>query len=230
MSKTQRAGPFPRRGAEPQLFFATNRANIITLFTSGLIRAREGLEKYYDDLLRHCLGRIPLWFRGCPLSLLTELSGSQPGLFPVLVELEQKGLLGEDDPVLAADLTVHRWGDMGADERPLCVLPIGPIPIGAVKALHFRERGERDDFNARAFDNALGLPNMEVTSGVFTPGGPSATEIVAALKNISGERVPRAVPPTRLCDGCCRHAGFPTAVYGCVDGGTRSCGVVSCGW
>ena len=44
-----------------RLVFATNRANVLPILSSGLVRPMAAYEKYYDDLLAYCPGLIRIY-------------------------------------------------------------------------------------------------------------------------------------------------------------------------
>lgn len=168
-----------------RLVFATNRANVLPILSSGLVRPMAAYEKYYDDLLAYCPGLIPLWPNGVPASVVPLLSSGEPGMFPVLVELDPKLMMSSPQSSLSLDCKV-----MGPETNPasggvLCHLLSSPIPVAAVKCLHFSSKDHMEDFEARDFDNVLALPPLQVTPAAFVAGGPDPTEFAAALKAIS---------------------------------------------
>lgn len=168
-----------------RLVFATNRANVLPILSSGLVRPMAAYEKYYDDLLAYCPGLIPLWPNGVPASVVPLLSSGEPGMFPVLVELDPKLMMSQPQSSLSLDCKV-----MGPEATPasggvLCHLLSSPIPVAAVKCLHFSSKDHMEDFEARDFDNVLALPPLQVTPAAFVAGGPDPAEFATALKAIS---------------------------------------------
>lgn len=170
-------------GERSGLFYATNRANVLPILSSGLVRPVAAYEKYYDDLLMHCPGQIPIWTGGFPRSLLTLLVAREPGLFPVLLELDRSKLGGGVLTTITSDLRVLGAEQGGATETSLCELVGAPIPLAAIKSLGFATPEDLSDFQARAFENLLPLPPMAVTPTTFTEGGPDPEAFKAALRN-----------------------------------------------
>lgn len=168
-----------------RLVFATNRANVLPILSSGLVRPMAAYEKYYDDLLSYCPGLIPLWPNGVRASVVPLLSSGEPGMFPVLVELDPKLMMSQPQSSLSLDCEVIGPEATPAGRSVLCHLLSSPIPIAAVKCLHFSSKGHMEDFEARDFDNVLALPPLQVTPAAFVAGGPDPAKFAAALKTIS---------------------------------------------
>jgi hypothetical protein len=150
----------------------------------------EAYEKYYDDLLAYCPGLIPLWPNGVPASIVPLLSSGEPGMFPVLLELDPKLMMSQPQSSLSLDCKV-----MGPEATPssanvLCHLMRSPIPFAAVKCLHFSSQDHMEDFEARDFDNVLALPPLQLTPAAFVTSGPDSAQISAALRAVT---VPAAV-------------------------------------
>ncbi|MGP1308870.1 MAG: hypothetical protein ACTS27_01580 [Phycisphaerales bacterium] len=166
----------------PRLLFATNRANILPVLSSGLIRGRQAYEKYYDDLLEPARGRIPVWRGAVPSELRDALTGGVRGMYPVVAELSPS-LLGQSDVVAIR-------GDGGTvrlteQQRPQSddygYLIGGPVPISAVTTLHFGSPDDLEDFKARDFDNVLPLPAMAVSEELFGVENAASIDLLAAI-------------------------------------------------
>ena len=166
----------------PRLLFATNRANILPVLSSGLVRGRQAYEKYYNDLLEPASGRIPVWRGSVPAELRDALTGGVRGLYPVVAELSPT-LLGESDVVaIRSDGSTMRLTEQ---QRPrsddLGYLIGGPVPIGVVTALHFGNPEDLEDFKARDFDNVLPLPAMAVSEQLFAVENAAGVDLLAAI-------------------------------------------------
>jgi hypothetical protein len=169
---------------ENRLLFATNRANVLSILSSGLIRARAAYEKYYDDLLALCPGQFLLFHREFPRSLLPFLSDQEPGLFPVLVEVDPKGLLASPTQIrITRDLALN-MDQSGVNEDVLCDVVSAPIPIAAVTRLCFASQDHLDDFQARSFENMLPLPPLAVTATAFGENGPEPERFKSVLQSV----------------------------------------------
>ena len=169
----------------PGLMFATNRANVLPILSSGLIRPRAAYEKYYTDLLAYCPGLIPLWPNGVPKSVIPLLSSEEPGMFPLLVELDPQLVEAPPQAMLTIDCRAVDEGAHVAGADALCHLMGAPIPFAAVKCLHFANHGDLEDFAARDFDNVLALPPLQVTPALFTADGPELTQLTTALQAVN---------------------------------------------
>lgn len=166
----------------PRLLFATNRANILPVLSSGLVRGRQAYEKYYDDLLEPASGRIPVWRGSVPAELRDALTGGVRGVYPVVAELAPS-LLGESNVVaIRRDGGTERLTDQHRPQSDdLGYLIGGPVPISAVTTLHFGGPDDLEDFKARDFDNVLLLPKMAVSDDLFAAAGPAGVDLLAAI-------------------------------------------------
>lgn len=171
-----------------RFYFATNRANVLPILSSGLIRPRAAYAKYYADFLEHCPGLIPLFPYGVPTSLLSLLSSGEPGMFPVLVELDPKKMMSRPRLILDADCKAIDADAVTGGHSILCSFVGSPIPFAAVRVLHFINEENREDFEARDFDNVLPLPPLQVTPTAFIAGGPDPAHFASALGGLQPAR------------------------------------------
>lgn len=170
---------------DKRLLFATNRANVLSILSSGLIRPRAAYDKYYDDLLALCPGHIPLFHRSFPRSLVPLLSSSEAGLFPVLVEIDPRRLPAAGKGArVKTDLTLGQGG-AGHDESVLCELIGAPIPAAAITRLCFASQENLDDFQARDFENVPVSFPLALTAPAFGDGGPDPDQFRAVLQGIT---------------------------------------------
>lgn len=170
---------------ESQLLFATNRANVLPILSSGLIRPRAAYDKYYEDLLSLSSGHLPLWRGGFPASLVPLVTGQEQGMFPVLVAIDPKQLANAARPRILHDLTMVVDKLKRTAQNTLCELFSEPLPISCIKALYFASQDNLDDFQARDFNNILALPPLEVKPSAFIKAGPDPEKFKDALKGVS---------------------------------------------
>lgn len=173
-----------------RLVFATNRANVLPILSSGLVRPIAAYEKYYDDLLSRCPGLIPVWPGDVPASVVPLLTAGQPGMFPVLVEFDPAAADLRVVACVAPDGVARPNGDVGPDSDVLCNLVGSPIPYSAISCLHFLTETDRDDFNARDFENVLPLPPLKVSPGLFSRVGVEVELVESALRSASSIGAP----------------------------------------
>src|SRR4051812_34284096 len=84
-----------KEDARPWLVL-TNRSNVVDYIASGLVRPKEGLEKYYVDLSDLVSLRVPVVLG--PLSPeLTAHVAERPTQFPVALELVAEAITPTDD-------------------------------------------------------------------------------------------------------------------------------------
>jgi len=166
----------------PRLLFATNRANILPVLSSGLVRGRQAYEKYYDDLLEPARGRIPVWRGSVPGELRDTLTGGVKGVYPVVAELSPS-LLGQSDVVAirGAGGTERLTEQQRPQSDDLGYLIGGPVPISAVTTLYFGSPEDLEDFKARDFDNVLPLPAMAVSEDLFAVESAAGVDLPAVI-------------------------------------------------
>lgn len=170
---------------EHRLIFATNRANVLSVLSSGLIRPRAAYDKYYDDLLALCPGHIPLFRRSFPRSLVPLLSGSEAGLFPVLVEIDPQRLSPAGKGARARSESATNSETAGHSEQLPCDLVSSPIPAAAITRLCFLSQENLDDFQARDFENVPASVPLAVDTSAVAEGGPAPDQFKSVLQGIT---------------------------------------------
>lgn len=165
-----------------RLLFATNRANILPVLSSGLVRGRQAYEKYYDDLLEPAAGRIPVWCGRVPREMHDVLTGGIRGVYPVVAELSPSLLVQSDVVAIRGNGNIERLTKQhGSRSDDLGYLIGGPIPISAVTTLHFDNLDNLEDFKARDFDNVLPLPTMVVSEDLFDSECANGVDLLAGI-------------------------------------------------
>lgn len=164
---------------QERLLFATNRANVLPIFSSGFIRPRAAYEKYYDDLLKYWQGHLMLWHNGFPSPLLPLLSEGN-GMFPILLDIDKNLLPKTKTRIqLRKDFTTTESKGFKLSRNTICELFQTPIPISAIKALCFKTEDNLEDFRARSFENTLPLPSLSVDPLLFNTAGPDPEKFAA---------------------------------------------------
>lgn len=164
---------------QDRLLFATNRANVLPILSSGFIRPRAAYEKYYDDLLKYWQGHLMLWHNGFPAPLLPLLSEGD-GMFPILLDIDKSQLPKTKTRIqLRRDFTTAESKVFKLSRNTICELFQTPIPISAIKALCFTTKDNLEDFKARGFDNTLPLPSLSVEPLLFNTLGPDPEQFAA---------------------------------------------------
>jgi len=140
--------PELQQPATPRLLLPTNRWNLLAFLTSGLVTPREGLSKYYVDLLEACPGRLPLLTRSCPPEIQRLSSSEDPRTaFPVLIEVSPSITAGRPEDPIVLD--------------GLILVPDTIVDISQVVAVHFRNQAELDEHQVRVNDFA-NMPADEI--------------------------------------------------------------------
>ncbi len=172
------------------LLFLTNRFNVLRILSSGFIGPRAWFPKYYKDLLDQSPGRIVLFRGGVSQSVGNAVLEEGETSLPVILEIETEALGSLPLPALTSE-------GVGAQE-PLgskgCVAWAGSgcIPFFALRALHFRLPAEKEEFEARGYDNipANAVP-LAVTPALFETDGPDLSALLTWLKTLPDEDGPQ---------------------------------------
>lgn len=187
-------------GDFPVFYLPTNRWNLLAFLTAGLVTPRQGLTKYYADLLDDCPGRLPLISGPCPDGLTELLSREDPlTAFPVLIEFDS-----------AIQIPAHTPVGAGVTAPELVV------DVVHIAAVHFRNDAELEEHRLRGGDFA-NMPGDEiplrVSPQMFGGGSTSIEELTGWL---------RALPRPRLADadfrGADRQAGALVAALDVAPG------------
>lgn len=188
---TERQMTLPRRSVrknrvEPaNLYVLTNRANVLSMLSCGLLRPLDGYEKYYRDILELCPGRLTVWCGPVPVNVPSLVSDPEDRLFPVILELD--GTMIRGNSIRAIDRNLQPCEtDLPADAaRIMCILPGCVIPVCAVKAIHFQAEQESEDFKARTFDNIdFGKIPSRITPMLFKGPEVVPENFLSIMKNI----------------------------------------------
>ena len=122
-------------------FLPTNRHNLTKMLAVRALLTHEAFaDKYYDDLLQLCPGRVPLVAGGVPQSLLEIVAPDEHDI-PALLEI--------DMPVGSAPVA---GGPAWA--------PAGPLPISWLKAIHFRSDTDRAEYLQNEYEDVRPVPEL----------------------------------------------------------------------
>ncbi|MCP3138686.1 hypothetical protein [Pyxidicoccus xibeiensis] len=173
-------------------FLVTNRYNLLEILSSGLIVPREGIEKYYPDLLERALGRLILV--GAPFNegvLALASDKTDPTSFPVALELDNHRLSVGKIPSLGGD--GHPMEQAIGDPTAIAWAPVGAVPISAVKCVHFASERDREEHEARRYENI----RVDALPGRISPelfsNAESRVSQEAFLKWLSSLPVPQGI-------------------------------------
>ncbi|MEJ1180989.1 MULTISPECIES: hypothetical protein [unclassified Pseudarthrobacter] len=132
-----------------RLFLLTNRMNLIGILSSRVLAPRESFHKYYADLLELSPGWVPLLTVQPTAQLVERVVAERGAGAPVLVELSESGLKGQqpDSPVTYVRAAL----------------------LSDVVAIHFREEKSLREHRARGYSNVHPHEDLlRVSSELFT--------------------------------------------------------------
>lgn len=148
--------PTTRRDTAARAVVPTCRSNVLEWLSSGLITPKRAFAKYYEDALALREDVVPAMRVPVPAGCL-QVEGSV-GNFPVLVEVDDAAV---------------RWLEDGS----VGYLPSTPLTVA--RALHFRDENERDEFEARVYDNVLATRvALAVSPEIFVPSPESSIAMI----------------------------------------------------
>ncbi|MDX8152088.1 hypothetical protein SK069_10820 [Patulibacter brassicae] len=155
----------------------TNRSNVVDYIASGLVRPKEGLEKYYADLSDLVPLRVPVV--AGPLSVeLIERVADRPIHFPVALEI-------------AADAVSST-----TDDR---VGSLKVATLDAIAKVHLETEDDLDELVARTFDNVdWSRVEYAVSPELFSGGDLTLEAVREALSGTQDGPAPKFELEDRL--------------------------------
>ncbi|WP_217913074.1 hypothetical protein [Miltoncostaea marina] len=130
-----------------EYLFLTNRYNLLEIQSSGLLAPVEAFDKYYDDLLRLCPGRVVLLTGPVdPRTAALVTEADDPGAFPVILQFtarrtfQAERLEGDEQ---TAGLT---------DSPPAALAVEGALAVGDA-VVHFRSDAELTEHRLSSYEN-----------------------------------------------------------------------------
>ena len=167
-------------GGSTGWFLPTNRHNLLKMLAVRAVLPFEAFaDKYYDDLLRLCPGRLPLLRGGMPTSLLPQIAVEEFDI-PVLLEISVEALASRPD------------------EGSTVWAPPGPLPLRWLKAIHFRSELDREEFLRNEYADVRPVPNLcAVSPALFTVEGDAGTTAAFLSAAVRPEREPDFVAADR---------------------------------
>jgi len=167
------------------LYFLTNRMNALSVLSSGLIRSREAFDKkYYEDLLGLLSGRLVLWKSGIPKSVVDATSEMTQIGFPVVFEIETKGISAKKLYCLKKNMKIiETKGSLAAGSMAL--FPDGVLSLSDIVAVHFRTDDELVNFSSQKMGNLdTEYCNLKVTPELFSVGNADWDSIRIILEGL----------------------------------------------
>jgi hypothetical protein len=171
----------------PNLYFVTNRLNLLEVLSSRFIAPRASYGKYYSDLLEVCPGRVPLVTAPIASSLVDAVA-SDTELFPVAIEIDASNLNELKAPALES---TGRTRDAGVNMNTLAWAPEFVVPLSWCRRVAFRSADELREHVARKYENVPehSLP-QEVDASIFASS--NTRELLEWFKNLPASRGPSA--------------------------------------
>jgi hypothetical protein len=134
------------------LVVLSNRYNLLEFISSGMIECKEGISKYYQDLLSLSPpGVIPVLRAPISAEVAALANSESETAFPVAIALDSKALTTRKLPAICAtgEAAMLSIGD----EDGIGWLGAGAIPLAAVTAVYFRSKEELEEHRAREYAN-----------------------------------------------------------------------------
>ena len=123
---------------EVRLYFLTNRMNLLTILSAGILYPADQSWRYTSDSRDICDGNIPVWENLFPIELKPCFE-AEDAASPVIIEF---------GPMLR---------ELGASYGAVFINGVAvfskPVPITLVKKIHFRTSAELEDFELRTFED-----------------------------------------------------------------------------
>ena len=172
------------------VFFATNRHNLLRLMAARMLMPLSGFaQKHYGDLLEVCPGRIPLLAASVAGSFADRVTREVPDI-PVLLEIRSDSLTATDVPSLLRDGR-RAVGPVGSAQA-VAWAGGGCVGMTPIEAIHTASEADRNEIEARAFDDVPDFSGMlRVSPSLFEGRAlkPDVESVVAWLGSL--EPIPR---------------------------------------
>jgi hypothetical protein len=130
-------------------FFPTNRRNLLSILSCGVLGPKETYAKYRSDLLDLSRGYLPLFKGGISTDVIPMVTNNIEMNYPVLIQIKKECIPNEYLKGLDKE---HGWFELCS--YILCFEDTGTI--------HFMSDAQKDDFLAKSFDN-VPMENYEYT-------------------------------------------------------------------
>jgi hypothetical protein len=164
VSSSEVTAPRDWPAAQKPNLIVTNRSNLVDFLSSGLLRPKDAMLKYYEDTLALTPGAIPVIAAPAPDALI-ELCEREAGNFAVLIEVD-------------ADLVLQ------TAEPGIGCLEVETLDVA--NAVHLRGEDQLSELTARRFDNAdFARLRYRVSPDMFGGERPSAEAVTAAVAAVA---------------------------------------------
>jgi hypothetical protein len=171
-------------------YFLTNRRNILSIMSSGLLGPSDIFAKYKNDILTRTGGYFPLFSKGFSVDLISATTDDPDTNFPVIIELDKNKL---------PNSCVHGLSDTGQfindvhlhDKVGLRLFDI-VLNTDMIKEVHFNSQENLEDFLSRMFDNVpVDTFNCTVSPNLFNSDSALPIEFLSEVKKIENSSIKR---------------------------------------
>lgn len=132
-------------------YYLTNQNNLLEIISSGYLKPRSLMTKYYDDLAQFCPDGIPLLLVPPSRELISKIINLEENFYPVLVEVNLSGMSGTGY-LIDKSYEMQRV-DLPDIEEGLCLIVQHAIPIDQVNVTYFRQFSDLKDYQLRVYEN-----------------------------------------------------------------------------
>ena len=171
-------------------YFLTNRRNILSIMSSGLLGPSDIFAKYKNDILTRVGGYFPLFSKGFSVDLISATTDDPDTNFPVIIELDKNKL---------PDSCAHGLSDTGQfisdvqlhDKVGLRLFDI-VLNTDMIKEIHFNSQENLEDFLSRMFDNVpVDTFSCTVSPKLFNSDSALPIEFLSEVKKIENLNIER---------------------------------------
>lgn len=171
-------------------YFLTNRRNILSIMSSGLLGPSDIFAKYKNDILTRVGGYFPLFSKGFSVDLISATTDDPDTNFPVIIELDKNKL---------PDSCAHGLSDTGQfisdvqlhDKVGLRLFDI-VLNTDMIKEIHFKSQENLQDFLSRMFDNVpVDTFSCTVSPKLFNSDSALPIEFLSEVKKIENLNIER---------------------------------------
>lgn len=167
-------------------YYLTNQNNLLEIISSGYLKPRSWMTKYYDDLAQFCPDGIPLLLVPPSRELISKIINLEENFYPVLVEVNLSGMSGNG-------YLIDKSGEIQRAEIPdieegLCLVIQYAIPIDLVNVTYFRQFSDLKDYQLRIYENVpQGVLQYQPAQDKFINLEDDFTELSNVLSKVNDE-------------------------------------------
>jgi len=171
-------------------YFLTNRRNILSIMSSGLLGPSDIFAKYKNDILVRTGGYFPLFSKGFSNNLINATTDNPDINFPVVIELDRNKL--PDSCAQGLSDTGQSITNVQLHDKVGVRLFDIVLNTDMIKEVHFDSQENLQDFLSRMFDNVpVDTFSCTVSPKLFNSDSSLPIEFLGKVEKIENSNIER---------------------------------------